>query len=115
MWVAAGAAALDVSSLAAFTVAGHQAVTMRAGICDHMPIALQGGDFVIVERQTAQADCEFATLAAWRGKRRERPDPGFAGFAGRHRAATRCSICIGHAPTRAASRMTVSTTVPSAA
>lgn len=65
MLVATGAAAPDVSTLAAFTVTGQQAVTLRAGTWHHGLIALQDGDFVIVERQAAEdveADCELATL-----------------------------------------------------
>jgi len=65
MLVATGAAAPDMSTLAAFTLAGHQAVTLRAGTWHHGLIALQAGDFVIVERQSVEAveaDCELATL-----------------------------------------------------
>jgi ureidoglycolate lyase len=63
MLVATGDAQPDASTLAAFIVAGHQAVTLRAGTWHHGLIALQDGDFVIVERQAAEPDCELATLS----------------------------------------------------
>ena len=59
---ATATAAPDVSALAAFMLAGHQAVRLRAGTWHHGPIALQNGDFVIVERHAAEADCELTTL-----------------------------------------------------
>jgi len=62
--VALGDARPDMSTLAAFAVAGHQAVTLRAGTWHHGLIAPEGGDFVVVERQAAAVDCELATLAA---------------------------------------------------
>jgi len=60
--VATGDAAPEPATLAAFTVAGHQAVTLRAGTWHHALIALDAGDFVVIERATAQLDCELATL-----------------------------------------------------
>jgi len=62
MLVATGQDAPDVATLAAFVVAGDQAVTLRAGTWHHGLIALQDGDFVIVERQAAEPDCDLATL-----------------------------------------------------
>ncbi len=62
MLVATGGDAPDASTLAAFLVTGRQAVTLRAGTWHHGLIALQDGDFVIVERQAVEADCELATL-----------------------------------------------------
>jgi ureidoglycolate lyase len=61
--VALGAAQPDEHTLAAFAVAGHQAVTLRAGTWHHGLIAPRGGDFVVIERQAAQVDCQLATLA----------------------------------------------------
>ena len=60
--VATGDAAPDPSTLAAFVVAGHQAVTLRAGTWHHGLIALQEGDFIVIERQAAQTDCDLAIL-----------------------------------------------------
>jgi len=61
--VATGDAAPEPASLAAFAVAGHQAVTLRAGTWHHALIALDAGDFVVIEREAACVDCEQATLA----------------------------------------------------
>ncbi len=60
--VALGDAAPDVATLAAFIVNGRQAVTLHAGTWHHGLIALDSGDFVVIERQAADVDCEFATL-----------------------------------------------------
>ncbi len=60
--VALGDTQPDPHMLAAFTVAGHQAVTLRAGTWHHGLIAPQGGDFVVIERRGAEVDCELATL-----------------------------------------------------
>jgi ureidoglycolate lyase len=62
MLVALGDAQPDEGTLAAFAVAGHQAVTLRAGTWHHGLIAPQGGDFVVVERQAAAVDCDLAAL-----------------------------------------------------
>jgi ureidoglycolate lyase len=61
--VALGDAQPDAHTLAAFAVAGHQAVTLRAGTWHHGLIAPQGGDFVVIERRGTEVDCELATLA----------------------------------------------------
>jgi ureidoglycolate lyase len=61
--VATGQAAPEPASLAAFLVAGHQAVTLRAGTWHHALIALDAGDFIVIERWAAQVDCELAPLA----------------------------------------------------
>lgn len=63
MLVALGDVQPDEPTLAAFAVAGHQAVTLRAGTWHHGLIAPQGGDFVVIERRSAEVDCELATLA----------------------------------------------------
>ena len=60
--VALGDTAPDPATLAAFSVSGTQAVTLRAGTWHHGLIALQAGDFIVIERQAAAVDCEFATL-----------------------------------------------------
>lgn len=60
--VALGDARPDAGTLAAFAVAGHQAVTLRAGIWHHGLIAPEGGDFVVIERQADAVDCELASL-----------------------------------------------------
>lgn len=62
MLVALGDAQPDEGTLAAFAVAGHQAVTLRAGTWHHGLIAPDGGDFVVVERLGAQVDNELASL-----------------------------------------------------
>jgi ureidoglycolate lyase len=62
MLVALGDAQPDEGTVAVFAVAGHQAVTLRAGTWHHGLIAPQGGDFVVIERRGAETDCELATL-----------------------------------------------------
>ena len=54
----------DLATLAAFAVAGHQAVTLRAGTWHHGLIAPQGGDFVVIERRAVVVDCELTMLRA---------------------------------------------------
>ena len=61
--VALGAQAPEPDTLAAFVVNGQQAVTLRAGTWHHGLIALDAGDFVVIERSAPQVDCEGATLA----------------------------------------------------
>ena len=60
--VALGDEQPDLSTLAAFAVAGQQAVTLRAGTWHHGLIAPQGGDFVVIERQADTVDCDLALL-----------------------------------------------------
>lgn len=60
--VALGDAQPDVATLAAFEAGGHQGITLRAGTWHHGLLALDGGDFVVVERQADAPDCELATL-----------------------------------------------------
>jgi ureidoglycolate lyase len=60
--VALGADAPDVSTLQAFTVSGHQIITLRAGTWHHGLLALADGDFVVLERSAAEVDCELAQL-----------------------------------------------------
>jgi len=61
--VAGGGDAPDEATLAAFLVAGHQGITLRAGTWHHGLLALDGGDFVVIERRAAQVDCDIAQLA----------------------------------------------------
>ncbi|MDO5625131.1 MAG: ureidoglycolate lyase [Pseudomonadota bacterium] len=61
--VARGDAAPDVATLAAFEVAGHQGFTLHAGCWHHPLIALDAGDFIVLERGAAAADCELVPLA----------------------------------------------------
>ncbi len=62
MLVATGADTPDAETLAAFLVAGHQAVTLHPGTWHHGLIALDSGDFVVLERSAAQVDCELVDL-----------------------------------------------------
>ena len=41
---------------------GHQGITLRAGTWHHALLALDGADFVVLERLAAQVDCEIAML-----------------------------------------------------
>ena len=51
------------ATLAAFLVAGHQGITLRAGTWHHALLALDGGDFVVIERRAERVDCDIAQLA----------------------------------------------------
>ena len=62
--VALGEAAPDPATLAAFLVSGRQAVTLRPGTWHHGLIALQAGDFIVIERQAVPVDCDLALLPA---------------------------------------------------
>jgi ureidoglycolate lyase len=62
--VALGAEAPDPATLRAFVVRGDQAVTLRAGTWHHALLALDDGDFVVIERRAAEVDCDIATLPA---------------------------------------------------
>ena len=61
--VALGHDAPDASTLRAFTVSGHQGITLGAGIWHHGLLALEAGDFVVLERSAGSVDCELADLA----------------------------------------------------
>lgn len=63
MLVALGEHAPRLHTLAAFWVAGHQAVTLRAGTWHHGLIAPEGGDFVVLERAAAAVDCDIVELS----------------------------------------------------
>ena len=60
--VAGGGDRPDPATLAAFFVGGHQGITLRAGTWHHALLALDGGDFVVLERLALQVDCEIAML-----------------------------------------------------
>ncbi len=60
--VALGGAQPDMETLKAFVVEGHQGVTLRAGTWHHGLLALEAGDFVVLERSAAVPDCELARL-----------------------------------------------------
>ena len=61
--VALGGDAPDPATLAVFAVAGHQGITLRAGIWHHSLMALQACSFVVIERSAAQIDCDIASLS----------------------------------------------------
>jgi ureidoglycolate lyase len=61
--VARGQTAPDLATLAAFAVHGAQGFTLHADTWHHGLIALDAGDFVVIERRAAEVDCEFAELA----------------------------------------------------
>jgi ureidoglycolate lyase len=61
--VARGQAAPDLTTLAAFAVHGAQGFTLHADTWHHGLIALDAGDFVVIERRGDTVDCEFAELA----------------------------------------------------
>lgn len=61
--VALGDAVPDESTLAAFLMDGDQGATLRAGVWHHGLIALEDGDFVVLERRGAAVDCDEATLS----------------------------------------------------
>lgn len=60
--VASGGVQPDVATLAAFVVGGHQGITLRAGTWHHGLLALDDGDFVVIERCAALADCDTVRL-----------------------------------------------------
>ena len=61
--VALGELAPDASTLRAFVVDGHQGITLRAGTWHHGLLALDDGDFVVLERRSDVMDCQLAQLA----------------------------------------------------
>lgn len=61
--VALGTDAPEPATLAAFVASGQQGITLRAGTWHHGLLALDAGDFVVIERRASQPDCELATLA----------------------------------------------------
>jgi ureidoglycolate lyase len=61
--VALGDPAPDPATLVAFEVAGHQGITLFPGTWHHALLALDAGDFFVIERGQAHADCEVVELA----------------------------------------------------
>lgn len=62
MLVALGDPAPQPTTLAAFAVAGNQAVTLRAGTWHHGLLAIDDGDFVVIERRATDVDCDVVQL-----------------------------------------------------
>lgn len=60
--VALGATRPEPHTLAAFAVRGDQGFTLRAGTWHHPLIALDAGDFLVLERAAAREDCEVVHL-----------------------------------------------------
>jgi ureidoglycolate lyase len=60
--VALGGDTPDASTLAAFLVTGQQGITLRPGVWHHPLIALDAGDFLVIERTAAAVDCEECAL-----------------------------------------------------
>ncbi|HSW07644.1 ureidoglycolate lyase [Aquabacterium sp.] len=58
-----GAEQPDPATLRAFAVGGHQGLTLHAGTWHHGLLALDDGDFVVIERRAAAVDCDVADLA----------------------------------------------------
>jgi ureidoglycolate lyase len=52
----------DPAALTAFLVGGHQGITLRPGTWHHALLALDGGDFIVLERRAAHVDCDIAHL-----------------------------------------------------
>lgn len=65
--VALGADAPEPATLAAFRVGGGSGVTFRRGVWHHPLLALEEGDFAVIERRGADVDCEVACIpgGAW--------------------------------------------------
>ena len=54
--------ASDVSTLAAFAIKGHQAITLRPSVWRRGLLVLVSGEFVVIERQSPQIDCHVFML-----------------------------------------------------
>ena len=54
--------ASDVSTLAAFAIKGHQAITLRPSVWHHGSLALVSGEFVVIERESPKIDCHVLML-----------------------------------------------------
>lgn len=61
--VAAAGAPPEAMALTAFVTNGHQGITLAPGTWHHALLALDGGDFVVVERAAAATDCVQHMLA----------------------------------------------------
>lgn len=60
--VALGDDAPDTGTLAAFRVDGSRGVTLGRGVWHHPLLALEDGDFAVIERRGAEVDCVVASL-----------------------------------------------------
>jgi len=70
--VAPAGNAPEAEALAAFATDGLQGVTLAPGTWHHALLAVDAGDFVVVERAAANVDCDLCALAArvvvdWQG------------------------------------------------
>lgn len=61
--VALGDKAPDPASIVAFQVCGHQGITLFPGTWHHPLLALDTGDFFVIERGDSHLDCEVLELA----------------------------------------------------
>lgn len=62
--VAAAGDAPQAHQLAAFVTDGRQGVTLAPGTWHHALLAVDAGDFVVVERAAASVDCDVCELSA---------------------------------------------------
>lgn len=60
----AGAAPVSCSQLAAFVTDGRQGVVLAPGTWHHALLAVDAGDFVVIERVAAAVDCDVCRLHA---------------------------------------------------
>ena len=60
--VALGEEQPDIRTMAAFQADGACGVTLRRGVWHHPLLALSDGDFAVLERGNAEADCEVASV-----------------------------------------------------
>jgi ureidoglycolate lyase len=51
-----------VGTLEAFYVNGQQSITLKAGVWHHGLLALNAGNFVVLERSAAHVDCDVVQL-----------------------------------------------------
>lgn len=61
--VAPAGAVPTAPTLAAFVTDGCQGITLAPGTWHHALLAVQGGDFVVVERAGERIDCDIAVLS----------------------------------------------------
>ncbi|MBQ0131043.1 MAG: ureidoglycolate lyase [Comamonas sp.] len=61
--VAAPGSAPQADALHAFITDGQQGIVLAPGTWHHALLAVDGGDFVVIERAAAQVDCEVVQLA----------------------------------------------------
>jgi len=60
--IALGDSVPDLDSLAAFQVPPDCGITLRRGVWHHPLLALADGDFAVIERRGAEADCEVVVF-----------------------------------------------------